>query len=173
MADYEWKIKEKMSMDMKKLVMIAAILMCTVDIVYSQDAYNNWSKLQSNFVRHIRYPIDLEKASIPSFFTLKVQYNKKAKQYDLEFSDSAHPLMINEILRIKDKLDFDVVYKDLNIENHDIPIMIPIEIKIARVSHVFSDPKSKVSQDLYNFKGQQAIGDFWFYSPLVLMVINN
>ena len=151
---------------MKKLIMIAVIVMWTNSVVYSQGINNNLSKLQSSFVKYIRYPMDLEKASIPSFFTLKVQYDEKTKQYNLEFSDSAHPLIIKELLRIKDKLDFNVVYDDLNMENRDTPIMIPIEIKLARVSREFSNPKSKVSQDLYNFKGKQAFGEFIFTPPL-------
>jgi hypothetical protein len=158
---------------MKKLIIIAVILMWTNSVVYSQGINNNWSKLQSSFVKFIRYPKDLEKASIPSFFTLKVQYDEKAKQYNLEFSDSAHPLMIKEVLRIKDKLDFNLVYDDLNIKKRDIPIMIPVEIRLARASREFSDPKGKVSQDLYSFNGKQAFGNFYFYSPLALTVIND
>lgn len=158
---------------MKKLIMIAVIVMWTNSVVYGQRINNNLSKLQSSFVKYIRYPMDLEKASIPSFFTLKVQYDEKTKQYNLEFSDSAHPLMIKEVLRIKDKLDFNVVYDDLNMENRDTPIIIPIEIRLARVSREFSNPKNKVSQDLYNFKGRQVFGDVYFYAPLVLTVIND
>ena len=151
---------------MKKLIMIAVILMWTKSVVYSQGVNNNWAKLQSVFVKYIRYPKELEKASIPSFFTLKVQYDEKAKQYNLEFSDSAHPLMIKEVLRIKDKLDFNLVYDDLNIEKRDIPIITPIEIRLARVSREFSDPKSTVSQNLYSFKGKQAFGEFIFTPQL-------
>ncbi len=164
---------KKCQLSMKKLILIAVILMWIKTIVYSQDANNHCTKLQSSFVHHLRYPKDLEKASIPSFFTLKVQYDEKTKQFNLEFSDSAHPLMIKELLRIKDKLDFNVVYDDLNMGKRDIPIMIPVEIRLARVSKEFSDPKSKVSQDLYNFNGTQVFGDVYFYAPLVLTVIND
>ncbi|WP_286860272.1 MULTISPECIES: hypothetical protein [Sphingobacterium] len=153
---------------MKKLIMIAVILMWTKSIVYSQDANIHRSKLQSSFAYHLRYPKELEKAALPSFFTLKVQYDHKAKQYNLEFSDSAHPLMIKEVLRIKDKLDFNAVYDDFNLGNRDIPIMIPIEIKMQRASPKFSDPTTKISQHLYNFKGKQAFGEFIFTHPLSL-----
>lgn len=40
--------------------------------------------------------------------------------------------------------------------------MIPIMIKIQRAPPELSDPKSKVSHDLYNFKGTQAFGEFAF-----------
>lgn len=152
---------------MKKLI-IAFILIWTCSIAYSQNANNNWNKIKWNFIKHFRYPDDLEKASIPSFFTLKVHYDEKVKQYNLEFSDSTHPLMIKEVLRIKDKLDFDQIYEDLNIENRDIPIIIPVEIKIQSASQQFSDPKNKTFQDLYNFKGKQAVGEFILISPLSL-----
>lgn len=157
---------------MKKSVIIALTLILFNNIVYSQDTNYHGAKLQLNFVTHLRYPKDLEKASIPSFFTLKVQYNEKAKQYSLEFSDSAHPLVIKELLRVKDKLDFNLVYDDLNVKKRDLPILIPIEIRLARVSKGFSNPKSNVPKDLYNFKGKQSFGEFYFYPPLVLLVIN-
>lgn len=161
---------------MRSILLIVIAIIANFMHSYAQkdpELKNNWAKLQSGFVKYIRYPKDLEKASIPSFFTLKVQYDEKAKQYNLEFSDSAHPLMIKEVLRIKDKLDFNLVYDDLTIEKRDIPIIIPIEIRLARVSREFSDPKSTVSQNLYNFKGKQAFGNFYFYAPLALTVIND
>ncbi|KKO92468.1 hypothetical protein AAW12_05045 [Sphingobacterium sp. Ag1] len=158
---------------MKKSVIIALMLILFHGIVYSQETNNHGAKLQSSFVTHLRYPKDLEKASIPSFFTVMVQYDEKARQYNLEFSDSAHPLMIKELLRIKDKLDFNSVYEDLNIEKRNLPIIIPIEIRLAKVSKEFSDPKSNVTKNLYNFKGKQAFGEFYFYAPLVLTVIND
>lgn len=165
-------IKKKFSI-MKKSLIIALILISFHGIVYSQEANNPGAKLQSSFVTHLRYPKDLEKASIPSFFALKVQHNEKAKQYNLEFSDSADPLIIKEILRIREKLDFDLVYNDLNIEQRDIPIIIPIEIRLAKVSKEFSAPKNRISQNLINFQGKQAVGEFYFYAPLVLLVVND
>lgn len=175
------------------------MLFCIEGIAQNLKENSNWTKLQNSFLRNFRYPTDLEKDSIPSFITLKVLYHDSDTSFTIDFSDNAHPLVIEEFLRVKDKLNFKSVYKDLEITDNKIPVLIPIQIQMNRPSVLFlkpesfvfkirgaeeeldsdessstkSVPKNQVMKDMHTFKGELTRGECYFYTPISLFIIND
>lgn len=183
---------------MKYTIMMLMLLLGSKSIAQALDEYGPSSEFQKSLNLNIKYPTDLIRDSIPSFVTLKVLFDKDTS-YTIDFSDNAQPLVIKEFLRIKDKLDFKSVYKDLEITNHKIPVLIPIQIEMVIPSILFlkpkSDvlndknaegeldndeptflkryPKSEIFKDMYTFKGELAIGEFYIYRPINLLITND
>ncbi|WP_400263065.1 hypothetical protein ACFX5U_08350 [Sphingobacterium sp. SG20118] len=184
---------------MKYAVMMMMMLLCIKGIAQALDDYGPSSEFKKSLGLNLKYPPDLIRDSIPSFITLKVLFDGKDTSCTIDFSDNAHPQVIKEFLRIKDKLNFKSVYKDLKITNHQIPVLIPIQIEMVIPSTLFlkpkSDvltdketkgeldsnepsffktyPKSEVFKDMYTFKEKLAIGEFYIYRPISLLIMNN
>lgn len=152
---------------MKRVTLL--ILLTTVSLIgYSQSVNNEDypSLFKKSFTINFRLPKSLENAGTPVFTLMKIGFNNRGEVNKLEFSDSAPKEFIEEMNRIKDKINFQAIYKDLHISNSDIQVLIPVQVDAYKPSLGPLSVEKDVLDKLYLFKGKIVTGSYLFYEKI-------
>ncbi|WP_210353500.1 hypothetical protein [Sphingobacterium tabacisoli] len=152
---------------MKRVTLL--ILLTTLSLTgYSQSGDNEdyLSLFKRSFAINFRLPKSLEDVGTSVFAIMKIGFNNKGEVDKLEFSDSAPKEFIEEMNRIKDKVNFHAIYKDLRISDPDIQVLVPIQLDAYKPSLGPLSVQKDVLDKLYLFKGKTITGSYLFYERI-------
>ena len=156
---------------MKRLLIL--ILLTSVSYAGYSQAKSSDSSLtfEKSFYANFKHPKNLMDTRTPVFGIMKVWFDTKGAVDSLDFSDSIPLEFIEEVKRIKNKINFSAIYQKLEISDGAIPVLIPVQMDVTRSFFGPADVKKEDLDKLYLFKGHSVGGECIFYNPIYLQYI--
>ncbi|EFK56280.1 PTS sugar transporter [Sphingobacterium spiritivorum] len=154
------------------LSLFAILLFLEGSYAQQQNKDSNFAEFKRSFVLNFKYPSELDNKCIPTLTLMFIHFSTDGNVTAIKFSDSALPPFVNEMLRIKDKLDFKSIYKAVsnnNKENRNILIPIQIDADQKGDNGCLSIVNEESLKKLYLFQGQPISGNYYLYKTLYLI----
>ncbi|MGJ1261333.1 hypothetical protein [Sphingobacterium spiritivorum] len=154
---------------MKKLIIIIIIFFSNEVFAQNNTELLGYEKFYRSFSSSFKYPIQLSDRCIPIFTIMFVQFSVEGKVDSIKFSDSAFPQFVNEVLRIKNNIDFYSLYKDiLKTNNDNNTVLIPIHIDSEQIGGCKSTITANDMQNLFQFGGEPVYGNYYIYPVIYI-----
>jgi hypothetical protein len=158
---------------MKTIYSLLIYICCFTVSVFSQDSLSTrpLTEFEKSFSGAIHYPDQLLERCIPTFTVMKVKFNKKGELESLDFSDSAFPQFVQEVLAKKNKIEFHYLYEDaLKLGMQDDWILVPIQINTKIAGRCESTIMPYDLEHSFLFAGKPLTGRHYLYHKFVANV---
>ncbi|MGJ1294288.1 hypothetical protein ACR777_08725 [Sphingobacterium spiritivorum] len=153
----------------KSIITTLMILIYTNTSAQNITKHEGFDSFYNSLNTNFKYPNQLAKRCIPIFTMMFVQFKSNGDIDHIKFSDSAFPQFVNEIFRIKDKLDFKSVYKDIvKIDASNNSVLIPIHIGIQYINSCKSVILPNDRLNLLHFSGEELEGNINIYPEVYI-----
>lgn len=151
---------------MKNIILLFFTLTFLNTFVSAQknNDYKGYEAFYKSFNTYFKYPQQLSKRCIPVYTIMMIKFGKKGNIDSIQFSDSAFPQFVSEVIRIKNNLNFKSIYNDLvdRNRNNDV-VLIPIHIDTEQIGGCKSTIIPQDIVDLFKFSGERLTGNYFMY----------
>ncbi|WP_343558957.1 hypothetical protein [Sphingobacterium sp.] len=159
---------------MKKFFLITGLFLFISLTVCGQknDDFPSFEKLYSSLAVHFKYPEELKDHCIPTITLMKLQFDNDGEILDIVFSDSAHPLFVDYMQKIRDDLDFKSIYTDLKNKGYTSKtVLIPFQIDSEKIGECISTISSADLKKVYLFSGKPSSGEYFLYPSIYFRIV--
>lgn len=159
-----------------KAYFLILILFAVVNSSFTQqsDSHPSFMKFKFSFLDNFKYPSELKDRGISTITLMLVKFNNDGTLKEIKFSDSALQQFVDEIHRVKDKIEFKYIYNDVTkIDKEARVVLIPIQIDVEKTGISGHSPQIMEAdqQNLYNFSGKPVSGNYHIYPMLYILSV--
>ncbi|MGE8293786.1 MAG: hypothetical protein ACN6ON_18985, partial [Sphingobacterium sp.] len=158
---------------MKIINSLFVFIFCMTASVFSQENVGTRSltEFEKSFSTAIQYPEQLLERCIPTFTVMKLKFNRKGELEALDFSDSAFPQFVQEVLSKKEKIGFHYLYQEaLKLGKQDDWIVVPIQINTKIAGRCESTIMPYDLEHSLLFAGKPLTGKYYLYHKFIATV---
>lgn len=130
-----------------------------------------FSKFEKSFTRYFKIPSQLSERCLPVFTIMSITFDESGNVSSLNFSDSAYPQFIQELLRVKDSIQFKYLYEEISaLGKQKETILIPIQLNTG----IIGECDSRILQfdllHLYLFDKKPLKGKYFLHKTMTFSI---
>lgn len=152
-----------------KFIINIFLLISSVSVLSAQEKQSEdlFSQFEHSFVKNFKIPPQLHERCLPIITIMSITFDEYGNVNSLNFSDSAYPQFIQELLRIKDKIEFKLLYKEISaLGKQKENILIPIQINPGIIGVCAAHVLQFDLLNLYLFDKKPLEGKYFLYKNI-------